>query len=469
MVPRLAALALLLVLGCGKGLAPGAFEVKSDLKSDSTASQGFVQRAELEGLQPGLTVEGPPGALTEGLRAALAKAEVGAHDAVRVELGARPPDPRESAGTLELDVAIAADFFLPPDLTHLKATIRGPLTYRHGGPAEELGAALGASVAADVVRLLKQNTPAGYPAKEAAVAPATQVRVGNQLACSLHEDGAVRCWGRASQRIQEVPSPVPGLPPAAEVAAGNTRACARLREGGVRCWGSALTERAEDAPAAVCELSGATALALRGEVGCALVQGDEVRCWSLRGRFDDRCGGAPSFAVEGLQAPKALAAGFFTQCALTREGTVSCWKTCVAPDCDEHDMKAAPLPEFGAASALAVGFDPCAIGLDGRTRCKVGRQRFERPTPAGAESLVVAGALACARTPAGSVRCWELARESPERDVEGLPPVVDLAAGSDVFCAVDREGAVYCWGDSPYAVAGAPGRVETPTRLHFAF
>lgn len=469
MLQRLAALSLVLVLGCGKGLAPGTIEVKSDLKIDSTASRAFVLRAEIDALQPALTVEGPPGALTDGLRAALAKAEVGAHDTVRVELGARPPDPRESSGALELDVAIAADFFLPPDLTRLTATLRGPLTYRHGGPAEELGAALGASVAAEVVRLLKKHTPAGYPAKKSTVAPATQVSVGDQLACSLHEDGVVRCWGSAGQRIGDVPAPISGLPPAAEVAAGHARACARLREGGVRCWGSELTERAEDTPAAVCELSGATALALRGEVGCALVQGDEVRCWSLRGRFDDRCGGAPSFAVEGLRAPRALAAGAFTQCALTSEGTVSCWKTCVEASCAEHDMKAAPLPELGSARALAVGLDPCVLGLDGRTRCRIGKQSFERPTPTGAEDLVVAGDVACARAPAGSVTCWDLARESPDTEVADLPPVVDLDAAHDSFCAVDREGAVYCWGDSPYAVVGAAGRVGTPTRLQFWF
>lgn len=93
---------------------------------------------------------------------------------------------------------------------------------------------------------------------------------------------------------------------------------------------------------------------------------------------------------------------------------------------------------------------------------------------------------ACALVDGGRVACWGdngagqtgsspsvfAGRATTERPawVAGLPPVTRVSAGDSHTCAVDREGAVWCWGSNHFGEIGKPdlsysAANPTPTRV----
>lgn len=82
---------------------------------------------------------------------------------------------------------------------------------------------------------------------------AQQVRVGQDHACALLEDGTVTCWGRndysqtgtppnvaprcAGMPCQPSPAPVAGIPPAAALAIRGSTTCALSEDAELYCWG----------------------------------------------------------------------------------------------------------------------------------------------------------------------------------------------------------------------------------------
>jgi alpha-tubulin suppressor-like RCC1 family protein len=129
--------------------------------------------------------------------------------------------------------------------------------------------------------------------------------VGSQLACVLHIDGRVACWGSnaAGERgigHNDINIPLPEDPPAiaqgaVDVGVGVAHVCALMRGGEVLCWGRntygslgfpvAAASRACSAgpcqltPRKVEGLPPAAQLAAGGYNTCTISDSNELRCW----------------------------------------------------------------------------------------------------------------------------------------------------------------------------------------------
>jgi alpha-tubulin suppressor-like RCC1 family protein len=88
-----------------------------------------------------------------------------------------------------------------------------------------------------------------------------------------------------------------------------------------------------------------------------------------------------------------------------------------------------------------------------------------------AQEITAGGAHACALRTGGKVVCWGdnskgqlgtslgvFGADSSPRPVavEGLPPAVHVSAGETHTCAIDQEGAVWCWGSNHFGEIGKP-------------
>jgi alpha-tubulin suppressor-like RCC1 family protein len=163
--------------------------------------------------------------------------------------------------------------------------------------------------------------------------------------------------------------------------------------------------------------------------------------------------------------PVQVDCGDFTTCAIATGGEVRCWgrdKAGELGDGGGSDRSKGVIVrgvENATAIALASQF-ACALGADKRVKCwGTGRlandgKPKERAKPTdvagveGVEELVASGAIACART-ATAITCW-----GADSATIGTPPsgaFTQVAAGFTHGCALDKKGAVSCWGTGDWA------------------
>ena len=157
--------------------------------------------------------------------------------------------------------------------------------------------------------------------------------------------------------------------------------------------------------------------------------------------------------------------GDFTTCAIVEGGSVRCWgrdKAGELGDGGGSDRTKSGIVrgvENATSIALASQFG-CALGADKKIKCwGTGRiandgASKERAKPSavadveGAVELVASGAIACART-ATAIKCW-----GADAATIGSPPTgtfTQVAAGFTHGCALDKKGAVICWGTGEWA------------------
>lgn len=165
---------------------------------------------------------------------------------------------------------------------------------------------------------------------------------------------------------------------------------------------------------------------------CALSAGGAVRCWGGNdegqvgdGSTTDR---AIADAVSVLEGAMQVDAGRLHTCALTNDGKVWCW----------GNNELGQLGDGGTAAQLT----PTEV----------------RGLAAPVSQIALGLAHACALRNDGVVLCWgrHYYRESGDGSttspsqavaVQGLEPgIVEIAAGDDHTCALNRNGGVYCWG-----------------------
>lgn len=158
------------------------------------------------------------------------------------------------------------------------------------------------------------DVPADYPAIELPGAPVSAVSIERNIACALHEDGAITCWGERSAALgYGLAQDVVGVgygddePPVAlghvdvggsakAVEIGYNFACALLQQGDVRCWGTSPEGQLgrgdfevvgyPNPPAAYppIELGGlAVEIAVGFDHACAVLESGDVRCWGEGG------------------------------------------------------------------------------------------------------------------------------------------------------------------------------------------
>jgi alpha-tubulin suppressor-like RCC1 family protein len=328
---------------------------------------------------------------------------------------------------------------------------------------------------------------------------AAAVAVGENTSCAIDREGRVACWGNASTgvtgaspptycttpgnawRCDEHPKRIVGLPPARRVVA-SYHACAIVVGGDVWCWGSNTA----------------------GQLGATTTE----TCEGNKMTPADHIGGMPmppappppplACSTTPIQVPKlhdviALAAGGAHTCAVTGDGSVTCWGDNAMgqlggePDADGRSHVAGLDHVVGISAAMHT---TCAWQRDGRAACwgnnnegQLGYESSERckgiacshsarTTLDDVAEIGVGFTHACARRTDGHVDCWGLdatsqlgssghdicgigkqaCAKTPLR-VAGITAATALAVGFTGACVVDG-GRLRCWGGNSLGSVG---------------
>jgi alpha-tubulin suppressor-like RCC1 family protein len=299
------------------------------------------------------------------------------------------------------------------------------------------------------------------PTRVEGIEDAIAVTAGTDYSCAI-VGGTARtavCWGRnevgqlgaRAGNFQAVPALVMDgdleLSGITQLVAGGAHTCALIR-GGVKCWGAnnfSETGSPSEATLSVrsptlvaldtmgTPLADAVEIALGFSHTCALLAGGTVSCWGgntgggqlgtdemIRDRSTPK-------AVTGLINVQHIAShGDFT-CAVTRDGSATCWGRGVEGQMGDgdRDNRTSPGPPISAIS--------------------------------GATKVMTAVGHACVVTTMG-LTCWggnsagQIGNDDYDDALTPVPvslvgTVTELAGGDQHTCAVLDGGTVSCWGD----------------------
>jgi alpha-tubulin suppressor-like RCC1 family protein len=256
----------------------------------------------------------------------------------------------------------------------------------------------------------------------------------------------------------------------------------------------------------------AAALDIGAGHGCA-TEAENVWCWGRNdnGQRGDADNAASSRALPLVQQDSVLsvAAGISHTCTLLTRGAVHCWGGNFAGQLGDRSLQDRTSPRevraaepFDGISTLA--YHTCAVTRSGRlycwgndtdgqlgvgspvATCRWGEQRFhcsDRPESVGARrwrAVSAGGSHSCAIDQDGAVYCWGSNRAGQlgaatsaqctgdggahacsrrPLAVKGLEsPVTSIAAGAAHTCALDGDGRAYCWGSN---LNGQSGSADT--------
>ncbi|MFO0677406.1 MAG: hypothetical protein U0169_12800 [Polyangiaceae bacterium] len=222
---------------------------------------------------------------------------------------------------------------------------------------------------------------------------------------------------------------------------------------------------------------------------CGVRRDARVVCWGRNskgqlGRGSSEENGHDGRVVDDVEDVVAVAAGGEHACALTREGRIACWgadDASLDPSGGVRPLAAFVPRAFGNARSITVGARHVCFTDDGnRPRCfgwgsdgQLGDgAATPRPSPMpvfgldGVGSLSAGEAHTCATDLGGAIFCWGSGRDG--RLGTGVTQTYamvltatrvgsafsgSVVAGGRMTCAVERTGAVSCWGRH------LPGRV----------
>lgn len=262
---------------------------------------------------------------------------------------------------------------------------------------------------------------------------------------------------------------------ALEVDAGSRHACARTSTGRVWCWGDTTDGVSQSATLNMVGNDAEDALTVDGHACYRVAEGDGfgVRCWgSNAAAAIDGSGDASVFPPRALSDVNLSAA--------IEHVAVTATSTCVAETQEVYcrgtiaGSVAADqaLPDGRRVVEVATGRQHVcvrddagavwcagdnALGQLGRGGSPEGFVQVELPEPV--QHVVAERESNCAVT-ADGIWCWgrnsngQIApggqpSEAPSRaDVDGNPTFARVAMGPQTTCALDSEGALYCWGGS---------------------
>jgi len=433
--------AWIVLAACG-----GTAELKYDVKTKDTVTETTASFQDVAVPTPHVQVTGPTGEYTDFIRAAITNK----NEAGNVQLVVGGDAPSGTSGHLDIKLGFEVLWWNLPNTTKATADVTVALDYKHMSAAE-----VGRNVGEIAVHYLDSRRPK-HAAVPTVAGPAIAVAVGKSIACSLHADTSVHCWGQQlDPLVGEVPSKTT-ITKAVEIAANDYSACARLDTGEVKCLGRLDPEVKKNAVASVCGLEKPTKLALGVATGCAIVDGGKVRCWntSKLDSLEAKCGHA-STEIAGIANATALAVNFGGACALVG-GKASCWKL--------GETKATPA-KLPAGVDVAMGFDPCVVDTSGAITCasKPGSGLTMPKVDAGTK-VIIDPMYGCEITAAGQELCWGVNSfglmgddHEPKTPVPVLDNVISTSLGIASSCSVTKDGAVWCAGrrEAPLGLAEA--------------
>ncbi|HEU5060576.1 MAG TPA: hypothetical protein VFU21_28790 [Kofleriaceae bacterium] len=332
----------------------------------------------------------------------------------------------------------------------------------------------------------------GESGPDAGPAASTLIAAGDCHTCLLH-GAALSCWGcndagqLGTGDLDDRPSParITPLSSAETLAAGGAHSCA-IKTAALSCWGAndagqLGTGGTDDAPDPA-RVDGSWQRVVGGaEHTCAIATGGALQCWG-RNRDGQLGLGAPS---ETQLDPAAV-----DDDGVWRQGSAGRSASCFLRG-DDRSLWCWGRPKFGAVPEevdraahddVAVGGDSvCAVrSHDGRLRCAdPGWQTI--PSAAGWSRVAAGLAHVCAIDRAGALWCWgdngagqlgvgdtevraEPARVGEDSDWR------EIAAGGHHTCGVRQDGGTWCWGQNARGELGqgAPGD-PSPVPLPVSF
>lgn len=305
------------------------------------------------------------------------------------------------------------------------------------------------------------------------------------VSCTACANGSVMCWGEKGARVLSVgmneqhpnsfgAQQIVGISDAISVSTNSLIACALHKDGRVSCWGSwkqtsipFVTDFAYGAVFEVPLTVPAISVSVGYENACALLQTGEVVCWGENSH--GQCGvsnlngwTADRVIVPRLRA-KQLALGGSVSCAIDRAGHLWCWGSNDGGGLATGDS----LPRIGpvrieklrdVVEVRVSGDRVCAQTLNGDIWCwgidYLGHPDGPRPLPTQRTAPI--GQLAdidfesfSIITPDG--RIYRLSLDDDViTEVPGLSAVQSLSGYSGTYCAVMLNGDLRCWGNNTY-------------------
>jgi alpha-tubulin suppressor-like RCC1 family protein len=150
------------------------------------------------------------------------------------------------------------------------------------------------------------------------------------------------------------------------------------------------------------------------------------------------------------QGWRTLELGYATTCGIRTDGTARCWGW--------NGSGQAEVPE-GTWSSLSVAYEhACGIHADGTLGCWGANYGGETTAPAGTFVDVATFASdTLVLDSAGRLTWWGVAKSS---GVMTEPPDIalrDVDGFTEVACALDPAGALYCWGSPAYPITPPGG------------
>lgn len=374
------------------------------------------------------------------------------------------------------------------------------------GGRGRIAALLVTVVLAGCVEWARVPSPGSLDGGTGSLGAVRQLAAGTEFTCALLDDRRVACWGANDQgQIGQVgagpwasPVRVPGLEGVLQIGAGIFGACAVMSDRSVRCWGLVEINPGRPALRTIGEATDAEAVGVGAFHACAVTHDGSVLCWgsNLWGTLGLAAwDGAPQWSTTAVRAAISgvtqISTGTEHNCALIRDGTVSCWgsnDSCelgvTTPMCDRqqgghgiHPCRWTPAPVPGLAGVVEIAagrHHTCARLRDGTVRCwgagvSLGNgSAMNSCTPqvvtglAGVQRLAVASAD-CAVRADGTTACWgagdwwhpgvSLATRCGSEPcgltpiaVTGVDGVAEIAVGEVHACARRQSGSVLCWG-----------------------
>jgi hypothetical protein len=327
-------------------------------------------------------------------------------------------------------------------------------------------------------------------------AGAVEVAVAIKHVCARLADGSAWCWGDniygklgdGTVETRTVPSKVP-IPAAVAITVGDNHSCTLLADRTVQCWG--INEHGELGdgtnaprlnPVTVSGLTGVDQIIAGAQHTCARI-GGSVKCWGrgIQGQIGDGSSlerNTPT-AVSGVTDAVGMAVGSYHACVLRSSKRVSCWGENNDGQLGDGSTtrSLSPVDAGGGYSLIFSGGNrTCALLPSGGTCWGAGQKTPTAESAiAGARSLALAYDSRCMIDASGIPYCWgsnTFGQLGDGTKVEKLSPtrLVDVASASSIStfalsfgawtCAVSN-GAVYCWGKTPFGVdATTPQKIN---------
>ena len=309
-----------------------------------------------------------------------------------------------------------------------------------------------------------------------------KLSLGNDFSCGLTDDGRVRCMGEGAilgfVQFPNLPTPAEGIDfgtdlKVVDIVTSSNTACSLFEDGRVKCWGGNATgalglgrySPRVGAGTSAADIDfirlGGRAVSLVGTTSsafdrfCAIMENGSVRCWGEHSSTyygDDSIIGDNEHpeSVDGIPLGESvvqMALGESFNCVLLASGSVKCW--------GNNDDG-----QLGLGHTVSDTMDP---------------DLASRPPidfPEGTVRKIVAGAsFACALLNERFVRCWGnndrgqlgLGHTQAVGDNE-LPSsvsalafsddIIDMTAGAEHVCVYLPRGNVRCWGSNDMGELG---------------